>query len=148
MKRRTLLASSATVIATAALAACGGGGGGGDPGSSAATADAMLAASIRSDTRLAAVRAKAKQLVAKDFTAGSGYPAVFIRDLNTFVELAIEDGVLTGAALINQGRWRRSLTASIATRLRPDPAGLADPSCDLRELLTPRPSDALATPAV
>jgi len=40
--------------------------------------------------RLPQVRAKARQLVAEGLTAGSAYAAVFIRDLNTFVELAIE----------------------------------------------------------
>lgn len=64
------------------LTACGGGG---------ETSEASsLATSIRNDARLPLVRTKARQLVAKELTAGSGYPAVFIRDLNTFVELAIE----------------------------------------------------------
>jgi hypothetical protein len=69
------------------LSACGGGGGGGGSGSGG---DAALAATIRNDTRLPLVRAKAKQLAATDLNAGSLYPAVFIRDLNTFIELAIE----------------------------------------------------------
>jgi hypothetical protein len=49
-----------------------------------------LAASIKNDERLNSVRAKAVQLLQKGLTAGSGYPQVWIRDLNTFVELAIE----------------------------------------------------------
>lgn len=64
------------------LGACSGGG--------ESSEESRLAESIRKDARLPLVRAKAKQLVAKEFTAGTGYPAVFIRDLNTFVELAIE----------------------------------------------------------
>src|SRR5215208_1467398 len=74
------------VAVTFLLSACGGGGGGG----AAPSAESILASSIRSDSRLPLVRAKAKQLIAKELTAGTGYPAVFIRDLNTFVELAIE----------------------------------------------------------
>jgi hypothetical protein len=68
------------------LNACGGGGGGGG----APSAEAALAAAIRSDPRLPLVRAKARQVIAKDLNAGSIYAAVFIRDLNTFVEMAIE----------------------------------------------------------
>jgi hypothetical protein len=78
------------------LHACGGGGGG-----SAAPApsdpQAALATKIRGDARLASVRAKAKQLVVSSLTAGTGYPAVFVRDLNTFIDLAIE---AQGAAAI------------------------------------------------
>lgn len=73
-------------IATAwLLVACGGG-----AESSPAVGEAALAAAIRDDPRLPLVRAKARQIVAMDLSAGSIYPAVFIRDLNTFVELAIE----------------------------------------------------------
>lgn len=79
------LAGLAVLLAAAAVTACGGGGGGG-----ASSADAALAAAIRADTRLPLVRSKARQLVARELTAGTGYPAVFIRDLNTFTDLAIE----------------------------------------------------------
>jgi len=85
--RRPVLALLSAPL-MAALAACGGGGGGNAP--STAPEDAQLAAAIRADTRLARVRAKAVQLVSRELTAGSGYPAVFIRDLNTFTALAIE----------------------------------------------------------
>ncbi|HTH77413.1 MAG TPA: hypothetical protein VL593_00445 [Ramlibacter sp.] len=78
------------------LHACGGGGGG-SAAPPQADPQAALAATIRTDSRLAAVRAKAKQLVAASLTAGTGYPAVFIRDLNTFIDLAIE---AQGAAAI------------------------------------------------
>lgn len=54
------------------------------------SAEAQLAATIRNDTRLPLIRSKAKQLIAKNLSAGGVYPAVFIRDLNTFIELAIE----------------------------------------------------------
>lgn len=70
------------LIFTFLLTACGGG--------EKISDESKLANSIRNDARLPLVRAKARQLVAKELTAGSGYPAVFIRDLNTFVELAIE----------------------------------------------------------
>lgn len=83
LTRRQVLASA---VAPLFVAACGGGGGGGD----APSGDAALAAAIRNDTRLTQVRAKALQVAGKGFNAGSVYPAVFIRDLNTFIELAIE----------------------------------------------------------
>jgi len=67
---------------TLLLGACGGG--------AASSSDASLATAIRNDARLPLVRAKARQIVAKDLSAGSIYAAVFIRDLNTFVELAVE----------------------------------------------------------
>lgn len=71
-----------TFVFTFLLTACGGG--------EETSDESRLAHSIRNDARLPLVRAKAGQLVARELTAGSGYPAVFIRDLNTFVELAIE----------------------------------------------------------
>lgn len=45
-----------------------------------------LAKRILSDKRLDAVSAMAKSLLAKGFNAGNGYPQVWIRDLNTFIE--------------------------------------------------------------
>ncbi|MCX7169600.1 MAG: hypothetical protein NTY41_04735 [Proteobacteria bacterium] len=69
------------------LAACSSGGESSGGGSSD---ESRLANSIRNDLRLPEVRAKARQLVAKESAAGSAYAAVFIRDLNTFVDLAIE----------------------------------------------------------
>jgi len=86
MKKR-LLVSVFVFALTSLLASCGGGGG---SASNEPSEESKLASSIRSDARLTLVRAKASQLVAKDLTAGSGYGAVFIRDLNTFIELAIE----------------------------------------------------------
>ncbi|MEJ6020818.1 hypothetical protein [Ramlibacter sp. PS4R-6] len=84
--KHPFLAALAVALAALLLHACGGGGGSSPPPSPEAT----LAATIRSDTRLASVRAKARQLAAGSLAAGSGYPAVFIRDLNTFLALAIE----------------------------------------------------------
>jgi len=74
------------LVVTFLSAACSSGGGSSDVSSD----ESRLASSIRSDSRLPQVRAKARQLVAKELTAGTAYAAVFIRDLNTFVELAIE----------------------------------------------------------
>lgn len=75
----------ALLALTLLVGSCGGGG-----GVAAPSAEASLAAAIRSDPRLPLVRAKARQVVARDLSAGSIYAAVFIRDLNTFIELAIE----------------------------------------------------------
>lgn len=71
------------LASTLILAACSGGGG-------ESPENVILASTIRQDARLSAVRAQARELVAKELTAGTAYPAVFIRDLNTFVELAVE----------------------------------------------------------
>ncbi len=54
------------------------------------TADQELARTILSDARLGTVRAKAEALIASGFTAGNTYGGVFVRDLNTFVNLATE----------------------------------------------------------
>ncbi len=84
--KKPLLAGLLAVAFTLVLNACGGGGG----GVAAPSPEVALASTIRSDTRLPLVRAKAKQVVAKNLNAGTIYAAVFIRDLNTFVDLAIE----------------------------------------------------------
>lgn len=83
MKNTTIAGLLAAIALTLLTVACGGGG-------SSSSGEASLASAIRNDPRLPLVRAKARQIVAKDLSAGSIYPAVFIRDLNTFVELAIE----------------------------------------------------------
>lgn len=49
-----------------------------------------LAQTILSDKRLDTVYAKAVQLLAKGFAAGDGYPQVWIRDLNTFIEISCQ----------------------------------------------------------
>ncbi|RFM26890.1 glucosidase family protein [Deminuibacter soli] len=49
-----------------------------------------LAQTILSDKRLDTVYAKAVQLLAKGFAAGDGYPQVWIRDLNTFIETSCQ----------------------------------------------------------
>ncbi|CAN5803754.1 hypothetical protein BH10BAC3_BH10BAC3_37220 [soil metagenome] len=49
-----------------------------------------LAKKIRSDARLDTVMAKATALLSKGFNAGDGYPQVWIRDFNTFIETSIE----------------------------------------------------------
>jgi len=45
-----------------------------------------LAEAIRNDKKLDTVYANAKQLLSKGFNAGDGYPQVWIRDFNTFIE--------------------------------------------------------------
>ena len=52
--------------------------------------DKELAARILSDTTLDTVYVKAANLLKKGFTAGDGYPQVWIRDLNTFIETACD----------------------------------------------------------
>lgn len=47
-----------------------------------------LAHKIKSDTRLIVVSEEARKLVSSGFNAGGGYSEVWIRDLNTFTELA------------------------------------------------------------
>ncbi|MGF1584291.1 MAG: GH36-type glycosyl hydrolase domain-containing protein [Bacteroidales bacterium] len=54
------------------------------------SADQELAKRIRSDTDFEFVRNKAFEVVQTGFTAGDGYGEVWIRDFNTFIELACE----------------------------------------------------------
>lgn len=49
-----------------------------------------LAKTILNDARLDTVLAKAKDLLSKGFNAGDGYPQVWIRDFNTFIETSCE----------------------------------------------------------
>lgn len=51
---------------------------------------AELAGRILADKTLAQVHRMAQVLLAKSLNAGSGYPEVWIRDLNTFIEVALE----------------------------------------------------------
>ena len=51
-------------------------------------AEQALKEMIRRDSRLNQVKQMAKELVAKGFTAGSGYGEVWIRDFNTFIRLS------------------------------------------------------------
>lgn len=59
---------------------------------SAAAADstAQLAAQIRADSTLSDVHRMAKDLLKGNLNAGSGYDEVWIRDSNTFIEVALE----------------------------------------------------------
>jgi hypothetical protein len=52
--------------------------------------DKELAAKIMADKTLDSVYQKAAALLSKGFTAGDGYPQVWIRDLNTFIETACD----------------------------------------------------------
>ena len=52
--------------------------------------DQELAKKILEDDRLSDVLQRAKELLEGRFSAGSGYSSVWIRDLNTFIELALE----------------------------------------------------------
>ena len=51
--------------------------------------DIALARTILADTNLTAVLEKARALLQSGFNAGSGYGEVWIRDFNTFIELAL-----------------------------------------------------------
>lgn len=52
--------------------------------------DRELARAIRSDPNIPVVMEKAKEIVSSGFTAGDGYSEVWIRDFNSFIELAAE----------------------------------------------------------
>lgn len=54
------------------------------------TSQQALARVILADKRLDSVYAKAAQLLEKGFAAGDGYPQVWIRDLNTFIETSCQ----------------------------------------------------------
>jgi hypothetical protein len=55
-----------------------------------AETDANLAAEIRADPTLTQVHQMAQNLLRRGLNAGSGYSEVWIRDLNTFIEVALE----------------------------------------------------------
>ncbi len=55
-------------------------------GTAAAQSKRRLAQEILADKKLDTVSLMAERLLAKGFTAGDGYPQVWIRDLNTFIE--------------------------------------------------------------
>jgi hypothetical protein len=52
--------------------------------------DKALADKIINDHRLDTIMAKARALLSKGFNAGDGYPQVWIRDLNTFIETSLK----------------------------------------------------------
>jgi len=55
-----------------------------------AQSDKALAQKILNDHKLDTVTAKAKALLGKGFNAGDGYPQVWIRDMNTFIETSLK----------------------------------------------------------
>ncbi len=72
-----------SIVAALAMlcAACGG----------QRASDRALAGRILNDTLMQRVEAMARQVVRGGFTAGDGYDEVWIRDYNTFIELAMEE---------------------------------------------------------
>ncbi len=60
------------------------------PGPPPTPSDSALARAILADEELGEVRDRAKALLGTGLTAGSGYGEVWIRDLNTFIELALQ----------------------------------------------------------
>src|SRR5882724_3737076 len=64
-----------------------GGGGGADSGIPNPKA---LAASILADADIATTKMLCQNILASGFDAGSGYPQVWIRDMNTFIEVLLE----------------------------------------------------------
>ncbi len=60
------------------------------PGAASSGADAALAQKIRADASLRRVHQMALDLLKSGVNAGAGYHAVWIRDMNTFIEAALE----------------------------------------------------------
>lgn len=56
------------------------------------TVSSPLAKQILADKRLDSIVLKAKDLISKGFTAGSGYGEIWIRDLNTFINCSLDVG--------------------------------------------------------
>ena len=72
------------------MTAWAGGATAGPPESPPTPADPALAREILADEELRKVRDRGKALLGTGLTAGSGYGEVWIRDLNTFIELALQ----------------------------------------------------------
>ncbi len=62
----------------------------GDEPQTQSEAEQLLARRILDDQKLQTVLAKAKELLKSGLNAGSGYGEVWIRDLNTFIELSLQ----------------------------------------------------------
>lgn len=75
-----------------AMAGAGGSNGGSaGAGGMLSSADAKrLAAAILSDPDIATTRALCQKILASGFDAGAGYPQVWIRDTNTFIEVLLD----------------------------------------------------------
>lgn len=115
--RNLFAARPLALVLSLLLAACSGG----DSSNSQQvepSPEATLAAAIRNDTQLPLVRAKAKQLIGSGLSAGSVYPEVFIRDLNTFAELAIEaQGPQIVRAQLKQFLIHQAIDGNITDRI-------------------------------
>jgi Amylo-alpha-1,6-glucosidase len=93
MTRRTAIKTGALAgIALAALPRAIAQANPSTPSSTGADADSasQLAAQIRADSTLSEVHHKAQELLKSGLNAGSGYDQVWIRDTNTFIEVALE----------------------------------------------------------
>ncbi|SPE25483.1 conserved hypothetical protein [Candidatus Sulfotelmatomonas gaucii] len=84
MKKSTLILICMIVALTVPLAPAQA------PGASVAKNDAELAKQIRADQSLRHVHQMALDLLKGGLNAGSGYRQVWIRDMNTFIELSLE----------------------------------------------------------
>jgi hypothetical protein len=72
-------------------AMAGAGGAGGSGGADGGIADPkLLAANILGNPDIATSKTLCEKILANGFDAGSGYPAVWIRDLNTFIETLLD----------------------------------------------------------
>ena len=71
--------------------------------------DKELAKQIRSDERLKIVSAKAEELIQNGLNAGDSYNEIWIRDLNTFIELAckVSDTAKIREALLTFFKFQR-----------------------------------------
>ena len=80
MFKHAILFLSASLVAT--LTGCAGG--------NAISSEQQLAKQITNDTLMQQVDSMAREVVKGGFNAGDGYGEVWIRDYNTFIELAME----------------------------------------------------------
>jgi glycogen debranching enzyme len=81
---------SVRVCVVGLVLTAGVGGASGGPLEPSPGPEAALARRILADPELLEVRDRAKALLGTGLTAGSGYGEVWIRDLNTFIELALQ----------------------------------------------------------
>lgn len=79
----------------------------------------LLAEKIINDQRLDQVEQMAKSVISQGLNAGSGYSQIWARDMNTFVETALEQVVPDKQLVGKWTKWRKQLHKNVRLRGMP-----------------------------